>query len=175
MMNKGLEVIEAHCLFGLPSARLDVVVHPQSVIHSLVEYHDGSMLAQLGNPDMRTPIAHALAYPERVDSGVASLDLAQLARLDFEAPDTVRFPCLRLAREALEAGSGASCVLNAANEIAVAAFLERRIGFTRIADVVESTLQTLGSAVSPASIEAAVEIDALARRHAAAEVLARAA
>ena len=175
MMNKGLEVIEAHCLFGLPSARLDVVVHPQSVIHSLVEYHDGSMLAQLGNPDMRTPIAHALAFPERVDSGVASLDLAQLARLDFEPPDTVRFPCLRLAREALEAGSGASCVLNAANEIAVAAFLERRIGFTRIADVVESTLQTLGGSASPASIEAAVEIDAQARRHAAAEVLARAA
>ena len=175
MMNKGLEVIEAHCLFGLPSARLDVVVHPQSVIHSLVEYHDGSMLAQLGNPDMRTPIAHALAFPERVDSGVASLDLAQLARLDFEPPDTVRFPCLRLAREALEAGSGASCVLNAANEIAVAAFLERRIGFTRIADVVESTLQTLGGSASPVSIEAAVEIDAQARRHAAAEVLARAA
>jgi len=159
----------------MPPDRLDVVIHPQSLVHSMVEYVDGSILAQLGNPDMRTPIAHALAFPERVDSGVASLDLAQLARLDFEPPDTVRFPCLRLAREALEAGSGASCVLNAANEIAVAAFLERRIGFTRIADVVESTLQTLGGSASPVSIEAAVEIDAQARRHAAAEVLARAA
>ena len=126
MMNKGLEVIEAHHLFGLPSQRLEVVVHPQSVIHSLVEYLDGSMLAQLGNPDMRTPIAHALAYPERVDSGVEPLDLFRVAQLDFEAPDTVRFPSLRLAREALDVGGGAACVLNAANEIAVAAFLDRR-------------------------------------------------
>ena len=175
MMNKGLEIIEAHYLFGLPSQRLDVVVHPQSIIHSLVEYLDGSMLAQLGNPDMRTPIAHALAYPERCDSGVESLDLARLGRLDFEPPDPLRFPCLRLAREALEAGSGAACVLNAANEIAVAAFLEGRIGFTRIAEVVDQTLQALGGSPACLSIEAALGLDALARDRASAQVLAQAA
>jgi 1-deoxy-D-xylulose-5-phosphate reductoisomerase len=163
MMNKGLELIEAHHLFGLPSERLDVVVHPQSVIHSLVEYLDGSMLAQLGNPDMRTPIAHALAYPERVDSGVSSLELARLGRLDFEEPDPRRFPCLRLAREALEAHSGAACVLNAANEVAVAAFLDRRIGFTRIAEVVDATLQRMAAAPAPDAIDAAIELDRSAR------------
>lgn len=170
MMNKGLELIEAHHLFGLPSSRLEVVVHPQSVIHSLVEYLDGSMLAQLGNPDMRTPIAHALAYPERVDSGVSPLDLAAIARLDFEAPDPARFPCLRLAREALEAGSGAACVLNAANEIAVAAFLEEQIGFMQIADVVDHALQQLGSRPAPDSIDHAIALDAQARRAAGALV-----
>jgi 1-deoxy-D-xylulose-5-phosphate reductoisomerase len=166
MMNKGLELIEAHHLFGLPSERLDVVVHPQSVIHSLVEYLDGSMLAQLGNPDMRTPIAHALAYPERVDSGVSSLELARLGRLDFEEPDPRRFPCLRLAREALEARSGAACVLNAANEVAVAAFLDGRIGFTRIAEVVDATLQRLAAAPAPDAIAAAIELDRSARQRA---------
>jgi 1-deoxy-D-xylulose-5-phosphate reductoisomerase len=166
MMNKGLELIEAHHLFGLPSAQLDVVVHPQSVIHSLVEYLDGSMLAQLGNPDMRTPIAHALAYPERVDSGVGTLELARLGRLDFEEPDPARFPCLRLAREALEAASGAACVLNAANEIAVAAFLEHRIAFTRIAELVDATMQALASAPAPDAIGAAIELDRTARSRA---------
>jgi len=166
MMNKGLELIEAHHLFELPSERLDVVVHPQSVIHSLVEYLDGSMLAQLGNPDMRTPIAHALAFPERVDSGVSPLELTRLGRLDFEEPDSVRFPCLRLARAALEARCGAACVLNAANEIAVEAFLERRIGFTRIADLVEATLDELGASPAPATIEAAIELDSRARARA---------
>jgi 1-deoxy-D-xylulose-5-phosphate reductoisomerase len=163
MMNKGLELIEAHHLFELPSERLEVVVHPQSVIHSLVEYLDGSMLAQLGNPDMRTPIAHALAFPERVDSGVSPLELARLGRLDFEAPDPVRFPCLRLARAALEARCGAACVLNAANEIAVEAFLARRIGFTRIAEVVEAALEALGATAAPATIEAAIDLDGRAR------------
>jgi 1-deoxy-D-xylulose-5-phosphate reductoisomerase len=166
MMNKGLELIEAHHLFGLPSAQLDVVVHPQSVIHSLVEYLDGSMLAQLGNPDMRTPIAHALAYPERVDSGVGTLELARLGRLDFEEPDPARFPCLRLAREALEAASGAACVLNAANEIAVAAFLAHRIAFTRIAELVDATMQALASAPAPDAIGAAIELDRTARARA---------
>ena len=167
--------MEAHHLFGLPSQRLEVVVHPQSVIHSLVEYLDGSMLAQLGNPDMRTPIAHALAYPERVDSGVAPLDLFRVAQLDFEPPDTRRFPSLRLAREALEAGGGAACVLNAANEIAVAAFLDRRIGFTQIADVVEHVMQSLAGAPGCASIDAAIALDAEARSLAGQGVVARAA
>ena len=130
MMNKGLEVIEARWLFGVTPDRLDVVIHPQSVIHSMVEYVDGSVLAQMGNPDMRTPIAHALAYPERIASGVRPLDLAAIGRLDFEKPDLVRFPCLELAYDALRAGGGAPAILNAANEIAVGAFLEGRIRFT---------------------------------------------
>ena len=129
MMNKGLEVIEAHWLFGLPGERIDVLIHPQSVIHSLVSYADGSVLAQLGNPDMRTPIAHALAFPERVDSGVAQLDLAQIASLSFEKPDYTRFPCLALAMKALAEGGVASAALNAANEIAVEAFLARQHRF----------------------------------------------
>ena len=133
MMNKGLEVIEAHWLFGVGADRIEVVIHPQSVIHSLVEYEDGSVLAQLGNPDMRTPIAHALAYPERVDAGVSPLDLATIGSLTFERPDERRFPCLGLAYAALRAGGGAATALNAANEIAVAAFLEGRTAFTRIA------------------------------------------
>lgn len=141
MMNKGLELIEACWLFDAPPSRVEVVVHPQSVIHSLVDYVDGSVLAQLGNPDMRTPIANALAWPERIDSGVAPLDLFAIARLDFEAPDEQRFPCLRLAREAAQAGNSAPAVLNAANEIAVEAFLQRRIRFPQIASMIEQVLE----------------------------------
>ncbi len=175
LMNKGLELIEAHYLFGLPADRLEVVVHPQSIIHSLVDYLDGSMLAQLGNPDMRTPIAQALAFPTRIDSGVSPLDLLQVARLDFEPPDESRFPCLRLAREALTAGAGAPCVLNAANEVAVAAFLDRRIGFTEIAEVVDHTLQTLGVPAASRTIDDALALDRQARSFADRQVLARAA
>jgi 1-deoxy-D-xylulose-5-phosphate reductoisomerase len=141
MMNKGLEVIEAHHLFGLPSSRLDIVVHPQSVVHGLVCYTDGSVLAQLGSPDMRTPIANTLGWPERIGAPSPRLDLAKLAQLTFAAPDPARFPALRLARAALEAGGGAPLVLNAANEVAVASFLDRRIGFLDIAAVVERTLE----------------------------------
>jgi len=140
LMNKGLELIEACWLFGVDPSLVDVVVHPQSVIHSMVEYTDGSVLAQLGNPDMRTPIAHAMGWPERIDSGVKSLDLVEVGRLDFEAPDLDRFPCLRLARESAEAGGTAPTVLNAANEVAVAAFLEGRLNFTDIAGVIDSVL-----------------------------------
>ncbi|MDF3035500.1 MAG: 1-deoxy-D-xylulose-5-phosphate reductoisomerase [Paucimonas sp.] len=140
MMNKGLEVIEAHWLFGVAGSQIEVVVHPQSVIHSMVSYVDGSVLAQLGNPDMRTPIAHALAYPERIASGVAPIDLAKIAQLRFERPDFVRFPCLKLAYDALEHGGSASAVLNAANEVAVEAFLERRIGFGEIARLIARVL-----------------------------------
>jgi len=140
MMNKGLEVIEACWLFNARPDQIEVVIHPQSVIHSLVQYADGSVLAQLGNPDMRTPIAHALAWPSRMDSGVAPLDLFQVARLDFERPDLARFPCLRLAWEALRAGGTATTVLNAANEVAVAAFLAREIPFTGIARIVAEAL-----------------------------------
>jgi 1-deoxy-D-xylulose-5-phosphate reductoisomerase len=143
MMNKGLEVIEAHWLFRMRPDKIEVVLHPQSVIHSMVEYVDGSVLAQLGNPDMRTPIAHALAWPERIDSGVESLDLFQVARLDFAAPDMRRFPCLKLAFEAVRAGGTAPTVLNAANEVAVAAFLEHRLSFLGIADLVDRTLQAV--------------------------------
>ncbi|WP_457468100.1 1-deoxy-D-xylulose-5-phosphate reductoisomerase [Pseudomonas sp. TE21394] len=140
MMNKGLELIEACWLFDAAPARIEVVVHPQSVIHSLVDYVDGSVLAQLGNPDMRTPIANALAWPERIDSGVAPLDLFAIARLDFQAPDEQRFPCLRLARQAAEAGNSAPAVLNAVNEVAVEAFLQRRIRFPEIAGMIEQVL-----------------------------------
>lgn len=143
MMNKGLELIEAKHLFGLPPERIDIVVHPQSVIHSLVAYIDGSVLAQLGSPDMRTPIAHALAWPRRMASPSPRLDLAQVAQLTFEAPDPVRFPALRLAREALAAGGSAPTVLNAANEVAVEAFLQQQIGFLDIASIVEQTLAEL--------------------------------
>ncbi|VVM51946.1 1-deoxy-D-xylulose 5-phosphate reductoisomerase [Pseudomonas fluorescens] len=141
MMNKGLELIEACWLFDAAPAQVEVVVHPQSVIHSLVDYIDGSVLAQLGNPDMRTPIANALAWPERIDSGVAPLDLFAIARLDFQAPDPQRFPCLRLARQAAEAGDSAPAVLNAANEVAVEAFLQRRIRFPEIAGMIEQVLE----------------------------------
>lgn len=140
MMNKGLELIEACWLFDITPAQVEVVVHPQSVIHSLVDYIDGSVLAQLGNPDMRTPIANALAWPGRIDSGVAPLNLFDVARLDFQRPDEVRFPCLRLARQAMQAGGSAPAALNAANEVAVAAFLERRIRFSEIAVMIEDVL-----------------------------------
>jgi len=143
MMNKGLEVIEAHWLFGATPAQIDVVIHPQSVIHSMVSYVDGSVLAQLGNPDMRTPIAHALAYPERIDSGVAPIDLAQIGRLDFRRPDFQQFPCLKLAFDALEAGGSAAALMNAANEIAVDAFLERQIGFRQINQVIAYVMSSL--------------------------------
>jgi 1-deoxy-D-xylulose-5-phosphate reductoisomerase len=143
LMNKGLEVIEAHHLFDVPADRIEVVVHPQSVIHSLVDYVDGSVLAQLGNPDMRTAIAHALAWPERIESGVAPLDLPRLARFDFEAPDYEAFPALGLAYAALRAGGTAPAMLNAANEVAVAAFLEGRLPFLGIAEVIERTLASL--------------------------------
>jgi 1-deoxy-D-xylulose-5-phosphate reductoisomerase len=167
MMNKGLEVIEAHHLFALPSEQIDVLIHPQSVIHSMVEYVDGSVLAQLGTPDMRTPIAHALAWPDRMETPVASLNLAQVGRLDFEAPDLVRFPALRLARAAMEAGGAKPAILNAANEVAVAAFLERRIGFTAIAAIVERVLDRY-EAPAPASLAEVLAVDADARRMGAA-------
>ena len=143
MMNKGLEVIEAHWLFGARADQIEVVIHPQSVIHSLVSYVDGSVLAQLGNPDMRTPIAHALAYPERMASGVAQIDLAQIARLTFERPDLQRFPCLKLAYDALQAGGTAPAILNAANEIAVQAFLDRKIGFRTIDQLIARVMDKL--------------------------------
>jgi 1-deoxy-D-xylulose-5-phosphate reductoisomerase len=162
MMNKGLELIEAHYLFGVPETRIDIVVHPQSVIHSMVEYLDGSVLAQLGNPDMRTPIAHALAYPDRIDSGVGPLDLPALGRLDFEAPDPARFPCLRLARQALQSGGG-PCVLNAANEIAVEAFLEGRLRFPEIAAVNADVLASLAGRAAAADLDGVIALDAEAR------------
>jgi 1-deoxy-D-xylulose-5-phosphate reductoisomerase len=162
MMNKGLEVIEAHWLFGAPADRIDVLIHPQSVIHSMVSYVDGSVLAQLGNPDMRTPIAHALAHPGRIASGVAALDLAQIGQLSFLAPDLQRFPCLRLAYDALRAGGSAAAVLNAANEVAVAAFLNREIGFRMIDRVIEEVLQRIPAAAF-ADIETLVEQDREAR------------
>ena len=145
MLNKGLELIEACWLFNTRPQQVQVVIHPQSVIHSMVEYIDGSVLAQLGNPDMRTPIAHALAWPERIESGVASLDLIATARLDFTAPDYARFPCLHLAQQAAEASGTAPAILNAANEIAVAAFLQRRIRFDQIAVVIDQVLSRLSS------------------------------
>jgi len=143
MMNKGLEVIEACWLFGATAEQIKVVIHPQSVIHSMVQYVDGSVLAQLGNPDMRTPIAHALGYPERIESGVDNLNIFDIARFDFREPDMQRFPCLRLAYEAMNAGGTAPAILNAANEVAVEAFLERRLGFMEIATVVEKCLEQL--------------------------------
>jgi 1-deoxy-D-xylulose-5-phosphate reductoisomerase len=143
MMNKGLEVIEAHHLFQLPAEQLDVVVHPQSIIHGLVVYRDGSVLAQLGSPDMRTPIAYTLAWPERMAAPVQPLDLALIGRLTFEAPDEERFPALRLARASLRQGGAAPIILNAANETAVRAFLEREIGFLDIAGLVERTLEMM--------------------------------
>ncbi|MCK8516378.1 1-deoxy-D-xylulose-5-phosphate reductoisomerase [Methylonatrum kenyense] len=163
MMNKGLELIEACWLFDVPGTRVDVVVHPQSVVHSLVDFDDGSVLAQLGNPDMRTPIAHALGFPERLDAGVAPLDLMAIARLDFEAPDMQRFPCLRLAYQALASGGTACATLNAANEVAVAAFLNGRIRFNDIAVLVERCLdQSPVQALN--SLEDALAADAGARQ-----------
>ena len=165
MMNKGLEVIEAARLFSLPSEQIEVLVHPQSVIHGMVCYVDGSVLAQLGSPDMRIPIAHTLAWPQRLSTGAPRLDLAAVARLDFFPPDEERFPALRLAREALVAGAGAPTVLNAANEVAVAAFLARQIGFLDIAGIVEAVLQQFGAPPVP-DLEAVLALD-VAARHAA--------
>ena len=162
LMNKGLELIEAHYLFGLPSERLDVVIHPQSVIHSMVEFVDGSVLAQLGSPDMRIPIAYALAWPERIATPAQRLDLAAIARLDFETPDLARFPSLRLAREALEAGGAAPIVLNAANEAAVAAFLAGRLAFPEIAATVEDALASSDFA-APGSIDDVLAVDRATR------------
>ena len=170
MMNKGLEVIEACWLFSVPESMVEVLIHPQSVIHSMVQYRDGSVLAQLGNPDMRTPIAHCLAWPQRVDAGVDALDILKTARLDFEPPDPQRFPCLRLAQEAWRAGGTASAVLNAANEVAVHAFLEGRIDFTSIPEVIESTLARVTPRVAD-SIEVILQEDAVARASAA-EIIA---
>ena len=163
LMNKGLEVIEAHWLFGAAPDAIDVVVHPQSIVHSLVDYADGSMLAQLGNPDMRTAIAYGLAWPERIDAGVAPLDLATLARLDFERPDRDAFPCLDLAYRALRNGGGASTVLNAANEVAVSAFLQGRLGFLGIASLLAAALDTLHGAGAE-SLDSLLALDAEARR-----------
>ncbi|WP_223546685.1 1-deoxy-D-xylulose-5-phosphate reductoisomerase [Pseudomonas sp. A-B-19] len=162
MMNKGLELIEACWLFDARPSQVEVVVHPQSVIHSLVDYVDGSVLAQLGNPDMRTPIANALAWPERIDSGVAPLDLFAIARLDFQAPDEERFPCLRLARQAAEAGNSAPAMLNAANEVAVAAFLDERVRYPEIASIIEEVLN-LEPVVAVGDLEAVFTADAKAR------------
>lgn len=170
MLNKGLEVIEAHWLFAMPPERIQVLIHPQSVVHSMVEYHDGSVLAQLGQPDMRTPIAYGLGYPERLQSGVGMLDLAALGRLDFYMPDLQRFPCLQLALGALRAGQQACITLNAANEIAVAAFLDGKVAFRAIAEIIESALNksssTAADSLVPGTLDEVLALDALARRYA---------
>lgn len=166
MMNKGLEVIEASHLFPIDAARVEIVIHPQSVIHSMVEYVDGSILAQMGTPDMRTPIAYALGWPERIPAPAKRLDFTTLGDLTFEGPDPARFPALRLAREALQQGGGAPTVLNAANEVAVHAFLDGRTGFLEIARTVEKTLEKIG-ACSVQTIQEVREVDAEARRAAA--------
>jgi 1-deoxy-D-xylulose-5-phosphate reductoisomerase len=163
MMNKGLELIEACWLFDARPQQVEVVIHPQSVIHSMVDYVDGSVLAQLGNPDMRTPIAHALAWPERIDSGVSALDLLQVGRLDFQTPDDLRFPCLRLARQAAEISGTAPAMLNAANEVAVDAFLNRRIRFTEIASIIDDVLNC-EAAVPTACLEDVLAADRQARK-----------
>jgi 1-deoxy-D-xylulose-5-phosphate reductoisomerase len=171
MMNKGLELIEAHYLFGLPSGRIDILVHPQSVVHSMVEFVDGSVLAQLGSADMRIPIAYALAWPERIETPAQRLDLAAITRLDFEVPDLERFPTLRLAREALEAGGAAPVVLNAANEAAVASFLAGRISFPEIARVVHQALAD-ADYDAPRSVSDVLQIDAVTREGAEAMMIA---
>jgi 1-deoxy-D-xylulose-5-phosphate reductoisomerase len=163
LMNKGLELIEAHYLFGLPSDRIDVLVHPQSVVHSMVEFIDGSVLAQLGSPDMRIPIAYALAWPQRLETPAQRLDLSKIGRLDFEAPDFGRFPALGLARGALEAGGAAPIVLNAANEVAVASFLAGQIGFMDIAAIVGDAVEE-SRFKPPRSVDDVVEIDASTRK-----------
>jgi 1-deoxy-D-xylulose-5-phosphate reductoisomerase len=165
LMNKGLEVIEAHWLFGVRPDQIDVVVHPQSIVHSLVEYADGSMLAQLGNPDMRTALAHALAWPERIESGVASLDLMRTGALQFEAPDRTTFACLDLAYRALATGGTAPAILNAANEIAVGAFLAGTLPFLAIAEVIAATLDAM-PAEPVDSLEGVIYADLTARAHA---------
>jgi 1-deoxy-D-xylulose-5-phosphate reductoisomerase len=166
MMNKGLEVIEAHWLFGLPLSQIRVLIHPQSVVHSMVRYRDGSVIAQLGQPDMRTPIAYGLAWPDRINAGVAPLNLTQMANLQFSEPDFDRFPCLALAFEAAKAGGTTPAILNAANEVAVAAFLEQRLPYLQIANVVRDTLSAIQS-VPASSIEIVLGADAQARQVAA--------
>ena len=174
LFNKGLEVIEAARLFALPSERIEVLVHPQSVVHGMACFSDGSVLAQMGAPDMRIPIAHTLAWPERLATNAPRLDLAAVAKLEFFPPDPVRFPALRLARQALQAGGGAPTILNAANEVAVAAFLRRRIGFLDIAAVVEEVLDRMGPRVAD-TLDQVMELDAEARRCASGLEQARAA
>ncbi|MDR1311684.1 MAG: 1-deoxy-D-xylulose-5-phosphate reductoisomerase [Burkholderiaceae bacterium] len=164
MMNKGLEVIEAHWLFGIPPAQIEVLVHPQSIVHSMVAYVDGSVIAQMANPDMRVPIAYALAYPDRIASGVAPLDLAEIGRLQFEKPDDIRFPCLRLAYQALRAGGTMPAVLNAANEVAVQAFLEKRIGFRKIADIVARVLDMIHAESKTTGLDGILMYDRVARQ-----------
>ncbi len=163
LMNKGLELIEAHYLFHLPPDAFEVVVHPQSIVHSMVEYVDGSTLAQLGNPDMKTPIAHALAFPDRIHSGVAPLSLPEIGRLDFELPDPDRFPCLRHAAHAMATGGAAPCVLNAANEVSVQAFLDGKLGFADMARINGEVLEVLGGEPGAESIDSVMAIDAQAR------------
>jgi 1-deoxy-D-xylulose-5-phosphate reductoisomerase len=169
LMNKGLELIEACVLFGVEPARVEVVVHPQSIVHSLVEYLDGSVLAQLGNPDMRTPIAHALGWPERIASGVESLDLVALGRLEFEAPDLARFPALRLARAAAEAGGTMPAALNAANEVAVAAFLDGRLGFAGLPGLIERVIDR-HDVRAASDLDTVLEVDRWARAAAESEL-----
>jgi 1-deoxy-D-xylulose-5-phosphate reductoisomerase len=169
MMNKGLEVIEACWLFDAGADQVEVLIQPQSIIHSMVAYSDGSVLAQLGNPDMRTPIAHALAWPERLESGVDALDILRVGQLDFRPVDRTRYPCLELAYQALDEGGTASAILNAANEMAVDAFLDRRLGYMRIAPVIAETMATV-PARSAGSLEEVFEADAAARRAAQAAI-----
>ncbi|MDR0702473.1 MAG: 1-deoxy-D-xylulose-5-phosphate reductoisomerase [Azoarcus sp.] len=174
MMNKGLEMIEAHWLFGVPANQIEIVIHPQSIIHSMVDYIDGSVIAHLANPDMRISLAHALAWPERIASGVSALDFFGIAALSFERPDFARFPCLGLACQALETGGSAPATLNAANEEAVKAFLDRRLGFRRIGEVIDATLAQAAQ-YGAASIEAVLEADARARELARIEIKKRSA
>jgi 1-deoxy-D-xylulose-5-phosphate reductoisomerase len=170
LMNKGLELIEACLLYGLDADRIEVVVHPQSIIHSMVQFIDGSLLAQMGQPDMRTPIANCMAWPDRFEAGVSPLNLLKVARLDFKAPDELRFACLRLARQAWTIGPAAPCVLNAANEIAVGAFLEEKIAFLDIARINESVMNQLGGHPAPLSIEQVLELNNQSR-HVAQELV----
>lgn len=163
LMNKGLEVIEAHWLFNAQPNQIEVVVHPQSIIHSMVEYVDGSILAQLGNPDMRTPIAYALGYPDRIESGVASLNLLEIAKLEFEAPDVKRFPCLQLAYDALQLAGTAPAILNAANEVAVAAFLDKKIHFLDIPSLIANALDNIKT-TPVTTLEQLIAVDAEARQ-----------
>jgi 1-deoxy-D-xylulose-5-phosphate reductoisomerase len=165
MMNKGLELIEAHLLFGVPEPKLDALIHPQSLVHGLVEFVDGSQVATLGPTDMRVPIAHTLAWPARLAVDEFALDLASVGTLSFERPDERRFPALRVAREALRGGGGAPTILNAANEVAVAAFLEERLGFLDIVAVVEATLEAVGGA-APTSLGEVLDLDRTARERA---------
>jgi 1-deoxy-D-xylulose-5-phosphate reductoisomerase len=174
MMNKGLEIIEAARLFDLTEDRIEVLVHPQSVIHGMVCYQDGSVMAQLGSPDMRIPIAHTLAWPERIATTARRLDLTAVGRLDFEPPDMTRFPALRLARETLRAGGGAPTILNAANEVAVAAFLAKRIGFLDIAGTVARVLDRMGVPAAD-TLDDVIALDEAARREAEAFAVSRAA